>query len=420
MSCEVPEGWLEIPLSDCLEDFRNGWTYDTRALDGTVPMTRIETISSGQIDYDRIGFAQPDERIEAFKLRRNDILFSHINSVEHIAKVAIKKDERALYHGMNLMRLRPNAQVVPHFLFARLQSDETRDHFRATCKRAVNQASLNKGEIGSYRFLFPPIDEQHRIAEVLRSVDEVIARTQAVYDAAVATQHAAFATFLSSGDRSNESHVIAGWTTGRIDRVERLPKGWQIVKLVEVARLESGHTPDRKKPQYWDGGDVGWISLHDTQNLEKTDIAETEMRITRAGLANSSARLLPAGTVCFSRTATVGKCVIMARSMATSQDFANFVCSENLNNRYLLHLMRWMQPVWKSLASGSTHQTIYMPTFKALQIVLPTLVDQDTIAEAMDGFVNAIDGYAEELDRLRNMKSSLMSDLLSGRVRVPG
>ncbi|WP_354301223.1 restriction endonuclease subunit S [Sphingomonas sp. PvP015] len=265
----------------------------------------------------------------------------------------------------------------------------------------------------------PPLDEQRRIAEVLRSVDEAIAATQAVYEASISAQVAAFETFLQSGNYVPGSAPVTGWTTGKIDGVGRLPAGWQIVKLVDVARLESGHTPDRKKPEYWDGGDVEWISLHDTQNLGRCDINETDMRITQAGLANSSARLLPPGTVCFSRTATVGKCVIMAKSMATSQDFANFICSPKLNNRYLLHLMRWMQPVWKALASGSTHKTIYMPTFKALQIVLPSRVEQDGIAATMDSFVSVAEGHAASLSRLRSMKAALMSDLLSGRVRVP-
>lgn len=265
----------------------------------------------------------------------------------------------------------------------------------------------------------PPLDEQRRIAEVLRSVDAAMAAAQATYEAAVSAQAAAFETFLQSGNHISESSPVSGWTTGKIDGVRRLPPGWQIVKLVDVARLESGHTPDRKKPEYWDGGEVEWISLHDTQNLERCDISQTEMRITQAGLANSSARLLPPGTVCFSRTATIGKCVVMAKSMATSQDFANFVCSPKLNNRYLLHLMRWMQPVWKALASGSTHKTIYMPTFKALQILLPSRNEQDDIAASMDSFVNVAEDHAASLARLQSMKAAIMSDLLSGLVRVP-
>lgn len=278
---------------------------------------------------------------------------------------------------------------------------------------------LTIGALSPLEITLPPLDEQRRIAEVLRSVDEAIAVTQATYDGIVTTQAAFFETFLQSGNLISDGQLIAGWTTGKIDCVRHLPVGWRVVKLVDVARLESGHTPDRKKPEYWDGGDVEWISLHDTQNLGRCEISKTEMRITQAGLANSSARLLPAGTVCFSRTATVGKCVIMPKSMATSQDFANFICSPALNNRYLLHLMRWMQPVWKALASGSTHKTIYMPTFKALQIILPPRVEQDQIAATMDSFVNMAESHAASLTHLRSLKANLMSDLLSGRVRVP-
>ncbi len=284
---------------------------------------------------------------------------------------------------------------------------------------ATGVPGLNREKAYRQPVLLPPLDEQRRIAEVLRSVDEAIAATQAVCEAAISAQVSAFETFLQSGNFIPGSAPVTGWTTGKIDGVHRLPAGWQIVKLVDVARLESGHTPDRKKPEYWDDGDVEWISLHDTQNLERCDISQTDMRITQAGLANSSARMLPPGTVCFSRTATVGKCVIMAKSMATSQDFANFICSPKLNNRYLLHLMRWMQPVWKALASGSTHKTIYMPTFKALQIILPSRTEQDSIAATMDGFVSVAEGQAASLTRLRSMKAAIMSDLLSGHVRVP-
>lgn len=329
-------------------------------------------------------------------------LFSGIHACIHDGFVAFKKIDRS--------------RLDPTYLYFVLQGLTL--HFEAQSQPGT-QRNLNSSLVGTTEIPLPPLDEQRRIAEVLRSVDETIAATQAVYAAATAAQVSAFETFLQSGNDIPGIAPVTGWTTGKIDGVRRLPAGWQIVKLVDVARLESGHTPDRKKPEYWDGGDVEWISLHDTQNLERCDISKTDMRITQAGLANSSARLLPPGTVCFSRTATVGKCVIMAKSMATSQDFANFICSPTLNNRYLLHLMRWMQPVWKALASGSTHKTIYMPTFKALQIILPSRNEQDSIAATMDGFVSVAEGHAASLTRLRSMKVAIMSDLLSGHVRVP-
>ncbi len=109
----------------------------------------------------------------------------------------------------------------------------------------------------------------------------------------------------------------------------------------------------------------------------------------------------------------------MGRSMATGQDFANFICSKDLNNRYLLYLMRSMQPVWKQLSSGSTHQTIYMPTFESLQIVLPPRNAQDEIATAMDALTGALESGLSALDHQRRLRAALVDQLLSGRTRVP-
>ena len=114
-----------------------------------------------------------------------------------------------------------------------------------------------------------------------------------------------------------------------------IPADWRYTRLTEVARLESGHTPSRMKPSYW-AGDIPWVSLNDTASLGANEILRTAQTISLEGLQNSSARLLPKGTVVFSRTATVGKASIMGREMSTSQDFANYICGPDVYNRYLV------------------------------------------------------------------------------------
>src|SRR5581483_214248 len=105
-----------------------------------------------------------------------------------------------------------------------------------------------------------------------------------------------------------------------------------------VARLESGHTPSRGHSEYWDGG-IPWIGIRDARRHHGLTIHETEQTVSELGLANSAARLLPAGTVCLSRTASVGYVTIMGTQMATSQDFVNWVCSEQLLPAYLKYLL---------------------------------------------------------------------------------
>lgn len=198
-----------------------------------------------------------------------------------------------------------------------------------------------------------------------------------------------------------------------------IPSDWECVRIASVARLESGHTPSKRQPTYW-GGRIPWVSLHDTDGLNSREILTTTQMISEEGLKHSSARMLPKGTVVFSRTATVGKVTVLGRDMATSQDFANYVCGPRLYNYFLLYLFRGMGRTWKALMAGSIHNTIYMPVFKALQIVLPPLAEQRAIAEALSD----VDALLGALDRLiakkRDLKQAAMQQLLTSEARLPG
>ena len=198
-----------------------------------------------------------------------------------------------------------------------------------------------------------------------------------------------------------------------------IPEDWRCLPITKVARLESGHTPSKRRSDYWGGG-INWISLFDTQGLSRNEISTTEKTITEEGLNNSSARLLPAGTVVFSRTATVGKTSVMASSMATSQDFANYICGPDLHNIFLVYLFRGMGRTWKTLMAGSIHNTIYMPTFKALKVLVPPLPEQKAIAEVLSDTDVLIESLEQLLTKKRQVRQGAMQELLTGQRRLPG
>lgn len=162
------------PLSAFVSEMRNGAVYDARKEAGDASITRIETISNGQIDYDRVGKCEFSTKLASHRLKKGDILFSHINSVKHIGKTAIKRDERELYHGMNLMLLRADqSRMLPEFLHAVLLTDAARGYFREHARVAVNQASVNKKDIGSFEIPFPSLEDQANIISVLGSLSIV-------------------------------------------------------------------------------------------------------------------------------------------------------------------------------------------------------------------------------------------------------
>lgn len=171
--------------------------------------------------------------------------------------------------------------------------------------------------------------------------------------------------------------------TTKIPADAKLACGWRWVPLTEVAKLESGHTPSRKNPEYW-GGDVLWLSLKDMQRLTSRYVLDTVDKPTMLGIENSSARLLPAGTVALCRTASVGKVAILGREMATSQDFVDWVCGQHLDPEYLYWALSSSSAAFDVEKQGSTHKTIYMPTLERLNVLLPPLDAQRRVATILD------------------------------------
>lgn len=192
-----------------------------------------------------------------------------------------------------------------------------------------------------------------------------------------------------------------------------LPTGWRWTRLTDIARLESGHTPSRRHPEWW-GGSIPWMGIQDARAHHGRRIGETQESTNELGFENSSARILPANTVCLSRTASVGYVVVMERPMATSQDFVNWVCSEHLDHDFLKYLLIAEGEGLRRFSSGAVHQTIYFPEVKAFHICHPLLPEQQWIVGILDEAFGGIAVAKANAERnLRNARSVFESHLQS-------
>ena len=172
---KIPEGWEEKTIGEVLSQIGNGTSSKQIGSFTMFPVTRIETISKGEIDCDRVGYLKKPE--EKYLLKKGDILFSNINSVSHIGKVAIKKDHNMIYHGMNLLLLRFNQKLSSFFgYYLLLYNKKT---FEKNSAQAVNQASINQNSLKQLKLYLPTsLEEQKKIASILSTVDEAIAQTE--------------------------------------------------------------------------------------------------------------------------------------------------------------------------------------------------------------------------------------------------
>jgi type I restriction enzyme S subunit len=201
-----------------------------------------------------------------------------------------------------------------------------------------------------------------------------------------------------------------------VEWLGEVPERWKFGNIRRFATMKTGHTPSRQHPEYWEYCTVSWFTLADVWQLRdgtRKYLNGTAELISKHGLANSSAELLPAGTVVLSRTASVGYSGIMPQPMATSQDFWNWVCGPSLAPSFLLYQFRAMAGEFRRLTMGSTHNTIYKGDAASLVIAVPPIDEQHTIADFLDRETARLDTLIEKkrqlIERLREKRTALIS-----------
>src|SRR5574344_1435639 len=163
-------------MQDCFVYIRNGANIKQGQVSGGLPVTRIETISEGIIDCDKMGYAGiVDNKYEAYYLQEGDILMSHINSLKHIGKCALynKENDETIIHGMNLLCMRPDVAIInPVFAIHMLRSDIVKKRIADITKPAVNQASFTVKDFGKLKAIVPPMSVQLKFVAIAEQADK--------------------------------------------------------------------------------------------------------------------------------------------------------------------------------------------------------------------------------------------------------
>ena len=183
----LPSNWHVAELGNHLERIANGLTVTQNSEPPGLPVSRIETISDGTINFDRVRYVQglDREKQKQFLLRQGDILFSHINSDLHLGKTAVYSSTHPLLHGMNLLLLRTRKETLhPYYLHYLLNYYRREGKFIEIAQHAVNQSSLNQKKIVSLPIpVAPPDQQQHIVAEIEKQfsrLDEAVANLKRV------------------------------------------------------------------------------------------------------------------------------------------------------------------------------------------------------------------------------------------------
>jgi len=171
-SDKLPKGWAKTPLDNIIIRISNGTTEQQSKNKTKFPVSRIETISKGTINFDKVRYLNPSSEIlEKYKMKKGDILFSNINSDVHLGKTAIFFDNKVLLHGMNLLLIRSNSKILdPTFLNFQMNHFRDIGKFSSIAQHAINQSSINQTKLKNMDFFLPPLNEQIRIVTKIKKL----------------------------------------------------------------------------------------------------------------------------------------------------------------------------------------------------------------------------------------------------------
>lgn len=183
----IPEHWEVSRIKNIATGFSNGTSVTQLAdEDSQYAVTRIETISTGKINYDKVGYVPFFEGINKYLLVKGDILISNINSLERVGNSAMYMGEQTLYHGMNLLRVHTNERMFATYLHYYLRSKAFLEQMKSCCNHAINQVSVSSSTLKNLYIVLPNLTEQQAIADYLdekcADIDSLIQTKQSKID----------------------------------------------------------------------------------------------------------------------------------------------------------------------------------------------------------------------------------------------
>ena len=190
-----------------------------------------------------------------------------------------------------------------------------------------------------------------------------------------------------------------------------MPDGWQDLTLAEVATVAGGGTPSRSERAYWNG-DIPWATPTDVTGLSGRMISRTASTITEAGLASSSATLLPPNSLLMTTRATIGACAINRVSMATNQGFQNLVPRRSTSVELLYYLIQHHKRGLERLAAGSTFLEVSKQAIRGFRVTVAPFPEQLKIAAILSSVDDAIEKTQGVIDQVQVVKRGLIRELL--------
>jgi len=349
---------------------------------------------------------EPHE-VERYSLKPGDIVMCEGGEP---GRCALWKGQReGMMIQKALHRIRPHAGLNSTFLYYAFLNIGKQNGF-APFFTGVTIKHLPREQLAKALIRFPELSEQKAIAVVLSAYDDLIATNQRrialLEDAARRLYREWFVHLRFPGHES-------------VPVKDGVPEGWQLLTMSDVCDAVGGGTPSTGHPEYW-GGDVVWVTPTDVTRNDCLALLNSEKKITEAGLANSSAKLVPPETILMTSRASIGFFALMDKPACTNQGFISVLPKQANARMFLLFNLLGRVEEMIGLATGATFKELSKKTFRTLPVLWPTDPLLEMYEDRTYPSIQQVRLIKKQNQQLAHARDVLLPKLMSGQLDVSG
>ncbi|MCD1226542.1 restriction endonuclease subunit S [Vibrio cholerae] len=412
----------------------------------------ISSLEAGQLDLSksaRLSEEQFDKWTRRVTPQEGDVLFSYETRLGEAALMP-KGVKACLGRRMGLLRPALD-KVLPEYLLYAYMSPMFQQEIK---KRTIHGATVDRillKELPDFNIRIPPLSEQARVVNVLKSLNQKLSLNHQINQTLEQMAQTLFKSWFVDFDPVMDNALDAGnpipdelqhrAEARKVvresegfkplpDEVRQLfpdafeeselgwvPKGWETKPISSLINLIGGGTPKTSEESYW-GGEIPWFSVVDAPNDSNVFVLDTEKKVTEAGVANSSTKVLRVGTTIISARGTVGKCALVATPMAMNQSCYGVVGAEGVHDYFVYYLLRQSVKQLQQRSHGSVFSTITRDTFSSLKLATGNVSLTQLFGNTISPWFEKILANNQQQSSLERLRDTLLPKLISGELRL--
>jgi type I restriction enzyme, S subunit len=411
-------------MSALLENLPEDWELSPLgALNSRkAPMVNPKDFPGETFEYYSIPDYQRDQRpsltkggeIESTKLllKPKTILFGKLNPrVEKVWRVAESPEFRQI-GSTEWITILPNERVDADFLYFL----EWSDHVLPIAKTLVSGSTPSRQRVDPTSFYrlrvpLPPLPEQKKIAHILSTVQRAIEAQERIIQATTELKTALMHKLFTEGLRHEPQKQT---------EIGPVPESWEVAKVGNLTKIQSGGTPARSVPENWSGGTIPWVK---TGEINYCVIKATEEKITPVGLRNSAARLYPAGTLLmamYGQGITRGRVGLLGIEATTNQACASITPTDEqkLSSVFLYYYFQYHYENLRNLGHGANQRNMNAALIRSFPISFPKTREQVVVVSVLESLDAKCELHDRKREQLQDLFRTLLHELMTAKARA--